>query len=519
MTRVPPGSLSRRGLLAGAVGAAAAGAVGRARPARGRTATPVAATGRPNILFVLADDLDTRTFEQLDGLRRLTTAQGASFESFVVSNPLCAPSRASILRGQYPHNTEVLTNAGPTGGFPAFHAAGDEASTVAVWLRDAGYRTGLFGKYLNRYPKGVPATDVPPGWTDWHALVEGGADPFRQFGLSENGAVVAYDQPGTYLTDVLTAKADAFVRDAAAAGEPFFAYVAPYAPHLPATPAAAHAGEFADATLPAPPSFNEADVSDKPAWVRQQPLLTEAQITSLTELQRDRLRAMRSVEEMLATLLATLEETGQLDNTYVVFASDNGFHLGEHRLPMGKQTAYEESIRVPLVVRGPGVPAGATIPALAANIDLAPTFAAWAGTPLPGFVDGRSLAPLLAGETPADWRHAVLVENAPPIKAAGKGAKASATPAAPPPQAGGDADLAVAPPPPYDALRTDTRLYVEYATGERELYDLAADPYELQTLAQTAAPALLHALAAELAALRACAGEQCRAAENAAQPG
>jgi len=229
-------------------------------------------------------------------------------------------------------------------------------------------------------------------------------------------------------------------------------------------------------------------------------------VQRIDERYRLRQRSLLAVDDAIGRLLDTLERAGELDSTFLILTSDNGFHLGEHRLPDGKQSPYEESIRMPLIVRGPGVAAGRTINALAANTDLAPTIADLAGVEPPDFVDGRSLAPVLRGEG-ATGRTAVLVEylsgQEDPIEVAGGWPT--------PPGALGNEIQA----PTYDALRTADRLYVEYRSGERELYDLRADPFQLENLARSADPAELAALAARLAELRTCAGAACRAAEDA----
>jgi arylsulfatase A-like enzyme len=471
---------------------------------------------RPNVVLIVTDDLDRRAVTAMPNLQALLAAQGASCQRNFVTTPLCGPSRASIFRGQYAHNHGVLTNVGEQGGFPAFYRLGIESSTIATWLHDAGYRTGLFGKYLNRYPKTARKSWVPPGWDAWAALLDTGGNFYTDFGLNENGHQVTYDAAsGAYLTDVLADKALAFVRDNAAAGSPFFAYIAPYAPHSPATPAPRHADAFASATAPRVPSFNELDLADKPAWLRDRPPLTAGQIASIDERERQRLRSLQAVDEMIANLVQALADAGQLDNTYLLFTSDNGFLLGEHRLPLGKQTAYEESIGVPLIVRGPGIPAEAVVDAITLNIDLAATIADWCGVAPPSFVDGASLAPVLRGETPGDWRHVALIEEFDIPKSGGK-----ATPAAGTPLPEGESDegengeISPVQSLGYRALRGDDLLYIAYDDGERELYDLAADPYELTNLAERADPALLARLAATLADLAACEGASCRAIRN-----
>ena len=246
---------------------------------------------------------------------------------------------------------------------------------------------------------------------------------------------------------------------------------------------------------------------------------------------------MLGVDDLVNNVVKTLQATGQLDNTYIVFSSDNGFHLGQHRLPTGKQTAYETDIKVPLVIRGPGVPAGQTRAEIASNIDLAPTFAVWAGVKVPGEVDGRSLTPLLAATPPADWRKATLIEHmnsatgkddpdsenasindtttptvsatTAPVATSTKAGKKKAKKAG---KGGGGVPL-------YSAMRTDSYVYVDYRDGAHELYDLNTDPQELNNLAGNASPALITQLSARLAELSKCAGATCRTAENAPVPG
>jgi N-acetylglucosamine-6-sulfatase len=468
--------------------------------------------GRPNVILINTDDLDTRGVDAMPNVQALLAAQGARCRRNFVTTPLCAPSRASLFRGQYAHNHGVLTNTGDTGGFPAFHQLDLESSTIATWLHDAGYRTGLFGKYLNRYPKGARKSWVPPGWDAWAALLDSGANFYTDFALNEDGKAVTYSADnGDYLTDVLSGKAVAFVRASAATDSPFFAYIAPYAPHSPSTPAPQYAGAFAEARAPRVPSFNEADVSDKPPWLRDHPLLTPDQIDKIDERERQRLRSLLSVDDMVARLVAALTETGQFDQTYVLFTSDNGFHLGEHRLPLGKQTAYDESIGVPLIVRGPGIPAESVVEGITLNIDLAPTIAEWCGVTAPGFVDGLSLTSLLSGSSIPDWRHVALIEEfAPPKK--------SATPVAGTPteeeDEGGEEEsntISPAEPPGYRALRGDDLLYVEYSDGQRELYDLAKDPFELTNIVDDADPDTLEQLSVTLESLSSCKAATCRA--------
>jgi arylsulfatase A-like enzyme len=479
--------------------------------------TPVVPTAgaavKPNILFVLTDDLDLGELAQMPNLQSKLAAKGVTFSNNFVSVSLCCPSRSTTLRGQYSHNTGVKTNGGANGGFATAHANGIETSTVATWLHGAGYRTALIGKYLNGYPNTVSDTYVPPGWDEWYSSVKGNPYSEYNYTLNENGTLVAYGSKAKdYGNTVYTKKTQDFVTRAAQAGQPFFAYLAVYAPHSPSTPAPQDVDDFPGATAPRPPNYNEADVSDKPAWVQAKPLLTAAAQTKIDTQYRKRIQSLQAVDRSIGKLITTLKNNGQLANTYIVFTSDNGFHLGQHRLPQGKQTAYEEDIHVPLIVRGPGVPAGATRAHITGNIDYAPTFAALAGATVPAFVDGRSFASLLGANPPAvsTWRHTYLVEHWTQAGAEAAGAG---------PQEPADLDQAAAPAaangiPEFHAVRTARYTYTELVTGEKELYDHSVDPYELNNIAATAAPSLLASLHAKLVALEGCSGASCRTADQ-----
>ena len=472
----------------------------------------------PNIVLVLTDDQDLLlgSLDRMPRTRALIAEQGVTFANHFVPLSLCCPSRSTILTGLYPHNHKVYTNFPPGGGYERFDELGHEEATIATALHAAGYRTALFGKYLNGYPGLRDPTYVPPGWDEWASPVAGAPYSEYRYTLNENGKLVKYGSgPGDYVTDVLAGKATAFVRGAG--DRPFFLYLATYAPHLPATPAPRHAALFPDLAAPRTPSFNEADVRDKPARIRALPRLSAAEINAIDALYRKQMRSLQAVDEAVAALVAALDASGQLANTYILFTSDNGFHMGQHRLKPGKYTAYETDIHVPLLVRGPGVPAGGAVRALTSSVDLAPTLAELAGTALPAAPDGRSLAPLLRGATPAGWRQAVLLEQ-------------FAFPVSPPPVSPTQANATLEPldaqdlaaiashpaasNPAHLGLRTADFKYVEYDTGEREVYDLRRDPDELTNL-RTRVPRAWMALLSQLVhALGSCAGETCRQLES-----
>src|SRR5215213_2856297 len=381
-----------RSISAGMLGAAAAlgsRARGTAPPARAAARSFQAADTRPNIILLVLDDMRADDLAMMPAVQELLVAQGTSFTNFFATAPGCSPARASIFRGQYPHNHSVLRSDGKLGGFERFFTLGHEQSTVATWIQDAGYRTAIIGKYWNGSPAEVSLVDVPakyvaPVGDEWAGVTR---EPYLNLQIHENGRLTGYKEQ--YATDVLAAEVMTFVAETT---QPFFLYFAPRAPHEPAQFAPRHATAFADVTAPRPPSFNEADVSDKPVWMQEIPVLTEKQIAEIDAYYVARLRTLLAVDEMVAALVESLRRAGTLDSTYILLTSDNGLHLGEHRIVQDKGSPYEESIRVPLVIRGPGVPAGQTISALVSQIDMAPTIAAWADAAVPDFVDGRSLA-------------------------------------------------------------------------------------------------------------------------------
>jgi len=456
-------------------------------------AWPVAASAqpnaqRPNILFILADDLDAESATHMPRLKALIADQGITFTSFYITEPICCPSRASILTGQYPHNHQILFNVPPLGGFVKFRERGGETSTIATWLRAAGYRTALFGKYMNGYPSNTPQ-HVPPGWAAWHGTFDN--ENYFNYRVNEDGTVRQYgDRPEDYETDVNAAKIVRFLEEAESRDpEPWFIYFAPYAPHGdprlglgqegPALPAPRHRAAFPNAIAPRTPGFNEDDVSDKPPNMRRA-RLTPGQAAVLDQLYRERLRSLLAVDEAIDRFVRTLTRLGELPNTYIIFTSDNGYHLGQHRFMSGKFTIYEEDIRVPAFVRGPGVPAKERRDDFALNIDWAPTFAELAGANAPETVDGRSLVPLLLHRAAVkDWRQDFLVEIYRPT---------------------GDIER---------ALRTRTQTYAEHSRGPRELYDLRADPYQLRNLF-TGDSAGVAALSRRLKEIAECVGRSCR---------
>ncbi len=466
-----------------------------------------AAPAKPNIIFIVTDDQDLLldSLEYMPRVQDLLADQGTTFSHAFVPLSLCCPSRTSILTGRYTHNTQIYTNSLPDGGFARVYALGLEQETVAVALQKVGYRTAILGKYLNDYPLTVPPTYMPPGWTEWVVPSDGAPYTEYDYTLNQNSTQTKFGHaPTDYMTDVLAKRARRFIAKAAADGVPFFLYLTPYAPHKPATPALRHAALFPGIKAPRTPSFNEADVSDKPAAVRNLPPLTPSLIAAIDRLYRLRLQSLQAVDEAVASIVQLLETTGQLQNTYILFTSDNGFHQGQHRLFNGKYTSYDEDIRVPLIVRGPHVPAKRVVNAFTENVDFAPTIAELAGTTLPSPADGRSLVPLLqGGPVPAGWRHAVLLEQFHFVDTPGT------TDSVLEPGDSLQTEEHVT----HLGLRTATFKFVEYGTGEHEYYDLVKDPYELNNLASRIGPRLMGQLTSRVNDLSRCQGDACRALE------
>jgi N-acetylglucosamine-6-sulfatase len=452
-----------------------------------------AAPSRPNVVVVLLDDADADITETMPRLRTLFYERGVRFSSSIANTPLCGPSRAVLLAGQYAHNTKVYYNNGPEGGYAPWIAGGHDTDNLGPRLRRLGYRTGLFGKYMNDFPSGRPETFVPPGWDDFRGVLSDREAHNYKYTLNENGVLHDYDRKTGYQTDLLGARLDSFIREAEKNdAQPFFALLAVSAPHVPPEPAERHLSAFPDDKAPRKASYDEKDLGDKPKALRDQaePLTPwwGREIDSTYKLMR---QSLLSVEDVAETLFKTLRETGELDNTYVILTSDNGWMRGEHRIPTEKYAPYEESIRVPFVVVGPAVPAGRTVDRVVGTVDLSPTLLELAGAPknLIEASDGRSIAPLLGSSAAGvSWRDGILIEHF-----------------------GGGAPFRVRS---YSGVRTERDVYIEYVTGEKEYYDLRADPYQMDNKAASLPPTRLAALSAQVTALKSCAGASCRKADS-----
>lgn len=448
-------------------------------------------SNRPNVVFVLTDDLSWNLVRYMPHVVAMER-HGLTFARYFVTDSLCCPSRTSIYTGQFPHNSGVFSNTGPGGGFSAFLAHKDEKKTFATVLQSRGYQTGFFGKFLNGYNPAAASEGqrpyIPPGWSAWAAADRHG---YAEYGyhLAVGREVGSYGSgPRSYLTSVLSTKASQFIAAASKAKQPFFAEVSTFSPHRPFVPAPTDLTKFGGVQAPQTPAFGRA-VRHAPGWLAKVPPLTAAAKSRLNKDFRLRVRDVQSVDRMIAHLENEIRALGVANNTYFVFSSDNGLHLGEHDLRRGKQTAFDTDINVPLIVTGPGVPAGKNTTDLTQNIDLAPTFESIAGGTPSANVDGHSLLGLLHGVSPPSWRTAVLIEHHGQVAAHGD-------PDFQPVNAGD--------PPSYEAMRTNQYLYVEYKTGQREYYDLIADPNELNNRYAQLTPKFKRTLHQTLAKMKAC---------------
>jgi arylsulfatase A-like enzyme len=472
-----------------------------AAPATGGEAR-AATADRPNIVVVMSDDQTLEEMRFMPETERLLGNAGATFPDTTTNWPICCPSRATYFTGQYAHNHGVLGNSPPMGGYGNLEVE----HTLPVWLQRSGYSTIHIGKYVNGYE--TSGDGVPPGWTEWH----GSKRTYAYYGyeLFEDGRVVTYGSldedpddpadPASYSTDVYTDKAVRAIEERAPSAQPFFLNVAYLAPHEgrpegggasrcadTAKPAARHAGLLDDEPLPLPPSFNEADVSDKPRPISRFEPMSPQQITRTTKNYRCRGESLFAIDEGVKRIVEALRASGELRDTLLIYTSDNGFFHGEHRIGAGKNRVYEEAVRVPLLMRGPGIPRGVEVADIAGNADVTATIATAAGARPDHPLDGRSLLGFAAHPERYHGRE-LLIEQDAPTKPDGNPRGTE-----------------------YQAVRTSHYQLVRYWDGQIELYDLETDPYELQNLrSDPAYDEVQRALVERLDRIGDCAGRTCR---------
>jgi N-acetylglucosamine-6-sulfatase len=475
--------------------------------ASGEATAAAAAPQPPNFLIVLADDQAQNSFKRAYMPRTFADIvdRGTRFRDGVAAPPLCCPDRAGILTGQYPHNHGVFSN---DPGYPSMRDPGD---TLPVWLNRAGYRTGFVGKFLNGYSD-EHGTAPAPGFDDWFGFV--GVPGYYDYDVSDDGRLRHFsNRRGDYSTDVFTRQATSFLAQSSDSSDPFFLWLAYEAPHgwrspihpcerasSPGPPTKAAYRRFKDVPLPRPPSFNERDVSDKPAAIRNLPRLGGHAIDRIKNDWHCTLAAVHALDTGVGSVMKKLRNEGEAHNTVVFYVSDNGNYFGEHRRPNGKSDVYEPSLNVPYAVKMPAAyrsgPQVDERGVVVSNQDIAATIVDYANRYAGGVdtcvapghcrrMDGRTLAPLVGSGGTWQAHRGVLDEIAKP-------------------------------PHEYNAIRTPRYAYSELATGERELYDLKRDPYELHNHAgQPAYAAVQGRLASRLALLRRCSGVQGRDAPSA----
>jgi N-acetylglucosamine-6-sulfatase len=447
---------------------------------------------RPNIIHIMFDDSNANMLFPMDNAIRYIRDAGTRFPNAYFSTSLCCPSRAAQQTGLYPHNTGVYDNAPPNGGYRVFKEGGHEAHTYGVWAKNAGYQTAFFGKHMNGYNGSLgSAMPKPSGWNYWQATVN---SPENGTGI-EDGTVVNF-RPKLH-DEWVADNAIGWVGAHADEPGPFLSVLSFYAPHDPAEHPVSYDSQFTDAPLPKTPAFNE-DLADKPAFMKNNyTTITAAEEAALTEFYRDRLRSVEYVDDRLGELFSTLQNAGELDNTYIILWADNSNHLGEHRAfnhtTGGKSLPHLVDARMPMWVAGPGIPANTTVEKSVNAVDVAPTIADMAGATPTREVDGRSLLPLAGGESVA-WRTYAYAEFPPGAVSAGKV-------------------------PSWHALYWPTGTYHQWpASKEKELYNLTADPYQINNVLYGGTSAAEQTQVSKynriVNEMKTCDGAQCRTIEE-----
>lgn len=520
------------------------------------------ATQKPSFVVIQVDDatLDQiyATFspggipiQAMPNTLSLIAGKGVTFNRYYVPYPLCCPSRVSLLTGRYAHNHNVRGNVPPNGGFTGFKARQAYSHNIAPWLQAAGYRTIHIGKFLNGYGDEPfdEGKDVPPGWNAWHSVLRADTHHyFYGYTLNNNGSIDGpFGDPGSWETREYGERDDFGCPNAATNGkpclyetdifnriaweeisgtspeQPFYLQLDYTAPHgdfrRPAgpEPAPRHYNLFSGAPYPHDRSegFNEGNVNDKPRFIREAPYLSFQEIRTYRVYYQKALESLRSIDEGVKLVHDTLGGLGRLRNTYIIFTSDNGFFFGEHRLTGGKFIAYEPATHLPLLIRGPGIKPGTATGELAANIDIAPTILELAGATADKSIDGRSLVPFMRDPS-LRTRRPLLFESfveTNDVKANGQpGGEEGVTARASASDKGGRATASiVAPPKDYVGIRLGPYKYVEWPSGEKELYDINKDPNELNNLVRVGNLSPIRAfLHAQLTQLVDCVGRACQ---------
>lgn len=454
---------------------------------------------QPNIILIMTDDQDDPPGNELwtimPRLRRNFWRGGMRFRNSFVDRPLCTPARASMLTGQASHNHGILSGL----GFGDTLTDNRDANFLPVWMQNAGYDTCLMGKYINGYSlSGIdaPLDYVPPGWNNWQGMLQHG---YTDFVFSDNGTLVTYT--GSYQVDVLAAKAETYILSRTSQTKPFFMVLTPTAPHpegesgVP-TPAPRHVGKWSNLDPTEDfESFNEADVSDKPAYLQAIPLMAQTDIDRFTTLYRARAETLMSVDEMVDRIFTALRMSGRLADTVVIYTSDNGSMVGQHRL-VGKHIVYEPSVRVPLLMRGPNIPVRQARVQLVNNLDVIATIVDLADA-TPGLtLDGKSLLPIIEDRRAA-WRKYLLLQGA----TAGVWSTVKTQTRA----VRGQTDVLI-----EDTSRVGTEL---------EYYDLKSDPDQMDNRASDPLyEDRIAILQTHLTTLKTCVGDTCFIGASAAPP-
>ncbi len=491
--------------------------------AAGVASTATQAT-KPNIFFLLTDDQDVMLggLKPQKKLQSLVTDAGVEFTKAFVHTPICCPSRSSFLTGRYLHNSLTTQNDIAHGCSNETWAAGPERRTYAVHAKEAGYKTHYAGKYLNQYAlpgspgctkHGIPGCyRVPPGWDDWHGLQ--GNSRYYNGTISNNGvAAVHGDAPEDYLPDVFFGHTKAFIQahlaNESKQGIPFLAVLATPSCHGPFTPAPKYIGHFANESAPRTPNFNAS--TDTKQWLmRQLSPIDESGAEGIDRVHNERWETLLSVDDYVGEVVSMLESAGQLENTYILYTSDHGFQLGQHRLPGDKRHLYEHDIRIPMVMRGPGIQAGSKVDQAVLNIDVAPTLVDIMTGSVPDDMDGRSFLPLLKGQETSDWRTDFMVSYY------GQGVAPCWLQKCPAPPAN-NFHMIDAKNNTYSCIRSgfdgspEDKMYCEFADNENfiEYYEHDTDPWQLKNL-YPAQKGKLGPLAEKLQKFRECKGSSCR---------